>query len=104
MHVSKATSKAENRGLIGFLDPVIRYFKETRAELRKVTWPSRQEAWNLTLIVAGTTVVMSIVLGGADWIFSQIMRLIVSQSWAGYIAGLVVVLGGAAAVHFSQRE
>jgi len=42
---------------------VVRYFKETRAELRKVHWPTRQEARNLTLIVLAVTVAMAILLG-----------------------------------------
>jgi preprotein translocase subunit SecE len=28
-----------------------KYFKEAYAELQKVTWPSRSEAWKLTLAV-----------------------------------------------------
>ena len=47
--------KQENR--------LVRYFKETRAELRKVHWPTRDEARNLTLIVLAVTVAMTIFLG-----------------------------------------
>jgi len=42
---------------------VVRYFKETRAELRKVHWPTRKEARNLTLIVLSVTVFMGVLLG-----------------------------------------
>ena len=41
----------------------VRYFKETRAELRKVHWPTRKEARNLTLIVLSVTIAMAVVLG-----------------------------------------
>ena len=47
--------KQENR--------LVRYFRETRAELRKVHWPTRNEARNLTLIVLGVTVAMTVFLG-----------------------------------------
>ena len=52
----------------------MRYFKETRAELRKVTWPTRQQATNLTLIVLAVTVAMALFLGAFDLIFSALIR------------------------------
>jgi len=56
---------------------IIRYLKETRAELRKVTWPSREEAIRLTLVVITTILVMAIVLGLLDYIYSKIIDLII---------------------------
>jgi preprotein translocase subunit SecE len=56
---------------------IVRYFKEVRAELRKVVWPSRQVTIRLTSIVFGVTVTMSLALGLLDWIFSQIFALII---------------------------
>jgi preprotein translocase subunit SecE len=55
---------------------IIRYFKDTRAELRKVTWPSREEALNLTLIVLAVTVAMAVGLGLIDYLFSLLFGLI----------------------------
>lgn len=40
-----------------------RYFKETRAEVRKVHWPSRKDARSLTTVVLLVTIVMTIFLG-----------------------------------------
>ena len=57
---------------------LVRYFKETRAEIRKVSWPTREEATNLTLIVLGVTVAMAIFLGAVDYVFATLIRLIVS--------------------------
>lgn len=56
---------------------VVRYFRETRSELRKVIWPTRQEAMNLTLVVIAVTVAMSALLGLVDYLFSQLFGLIV---------------------------
>lgn len=47
---------------------VVHYFKETRAELKKVNWPTRKEAQNLTTIVLIVTVSMAIIL----WLFDQL--------------------------------
>ena len=55
-----------------------RYFRETIGELRKVNWPTRQEATNLTIIVLIVTFSMSIVLGFLDFIYSRFMALILS--------------------------
>jgi preprotein translocase subunit SecE len=56
---------------------IVRYFKETRAELKKVTWPTRQEALNLTLIVVGFTIFMAALLGIIDYIFAWVFGLII---------------------------
>jgi len=58
-------------------NPVVRYLRETRAELSKVSWPSRQEATNLTIIVLVTVLVSSIVLGGFDYLFAKLFSLII---------------------------
>lgn len=56
---------------------IVRYLKETRAELRKVSWPSRQEALNLTLIVVAFTISMAALLGIIDYIFAWVFGLII---------------------------
>ncbi len=56
---------------------LVRYFKETRAEIRKVSWPTREEATNLTLIVLGVTIAMAIFLGAVDFIFASLIQLLV---------------------------
>lgn len=40
-----------------------RLVRETMGELRKVTWPTRQEAWQMTLIVLVVLAFMSVFLG-----------------------------------------
>jgi preprotein translocase subunit SecE len=55
------------------------YFQETRGELRKVVWPTRQEATNLTIIVIVVTIAMTIILSSVDYVFSEILRIIVEN-------------------------
>ena len=55
---------------------VQRYIRETVGELRKVNWPTRQEATNLTIIVLIVTFSMSIVLGLLDFIYTRLISLI----------------------------
>ena len=53
-----------------------RYIKETIGELKKVNWPTRQEATNLTIIVLIVTFAMSAMLGLLDLLFSRVFALI----------------------------
>ncbi len=56
-----------------------RYFRETRGELRKVTWPTREEAWRLTAIVLGVTAAFAVFLWAVDSVFSNMLRLLIEQ-------------------------
>ena len=56
---------------------ILRFFRETVAELRKVNWPTRQEATQLTVIVLLVVVVMSTLLGVLDFLFSRLFGFIV---------------------------
>ena len=67
----KKTGKQQN--------PISRYLRETRGELRKVTWPTRDESWRLTLIVLGVSFVMSVFLWFFDAIFSNSIQTLLEQ-------------------------
>ena len=58
---------------------VVHYFRETRAELRKVVWPTREEAINLTLVVVVTIVAMSAFFGVIDYLLTGLFRLLVAR-------------------------
>ena len=55
---------------------VVRYYRETVGELRKVSWPTRQEAVNLTSITLVVIVAMSAFLGTLDYVFNRLFALI----------------------------
>jgi len=55
---------------------ITRYYRETVGELRKVTWPTRQEAINLTVVVLIVTFGMSAFLGILDYLFTRLFALI----------------------------
>ena len=54
------------------------FFRETIGELRKVSWPTRKEAWNLTLIVLVVVFSMGTLLGLLDFLFTRFFALILS--------------------------
>jgi preprotein translocase subunit SecE len=72
-----AKSKSESTARSS-VNPVVRYLRETRAELAKVTWPTREEWLRLSGIVLAVTVVMAFILGAADAFGSWLIGLILS--------------------------
>jgi preprotein translocase subunit SecE len=55
---------------------VRRFYRETIAELRKVTWPTLAEARRLTSIVVVVIFLMAVFLTIFDYIFSELIALI----------------------------
>lgn len=55
----------------------IRVVKDTISEMKKVTWPSKKEWLNHTLIVTVFCAVMMIIVGAIDWGLSMLFSLIV---------------------------
>jgi preprotein translocase subunit SecE len=51
-----------------------RYFSETGGELRKVSWPTRQEAVQLTGLVLIVMVVMGLFLGLVDLLAGEFLN------------------------------
>ena len=42
-------------------------------EIKKINWPTREQAIKYTLIVIGASVAVAIFLGGLDFIFSSLL-------------------------------
>ena len=55
---------------------VVTFARESRMEVRKVVWPTRQEATQTTFIVLAVTVVMALALWGIDGIMVRLVRLV----------------------------
>lgn len=49
---------------------VMKFVRETQSELRKVTWPTREEIIRLTVVVVALSVSASIILFAADSLFA----------------------------------
>jgi preprotein translocase subunit SecE len=60
------------------MSKITQYFKETRAELKHVTWLSKQDALYYTLIIIVLSVLVAYFLGIFDFIFSRGLEWIIS--------------------------
>jgi len=54
------------------------FFEDVRAELDKVTWPSRKETIATTWVVIAIIVIISLYLGACDVVLAKLMRLILA--------------------------
>jgi preprotein translocase subunit SecE len=53
------------------------YFREVRAEMRHVSWPSRQLTITYTIVVVGVSLATAVYLGLLDYIFRFIIEKII---------------------------
>jgi preprotein translocase subunit SecE len=58
-------------------DQVRQWARDSRNELRKVTWPTPEQTRNLTIVVIVVCVVMAAFLGLVDALLSTLVRLII---------------------------
>lgn len=57
------------KGIIGF-------FRETKQELNKVTWPAKHEVWQATVVVIVVMLIMAAYIGAIDAICTILMRIL----------------------------
>ena len=58
---------------------VINFFNEVRAELVKVTWPTRDEVVKLTLTVFFVSGILGAYVGGLDYLFTTLLTKVVTK-------------------------
>jgi preprotein translocase SecE subunit len=59
-------------GFLAFLRP--RWMEDIINELRKVTWPTRQDTMNLTMVVVVVSIAVGLALGGIDLFFNWLIE------------------------------
>ena len=72
----KAKKKAEKNAKPGIFARASKWFKDMKAELKKVVWPTRKQTINNTLIVLACVVVVAIFIGLFDFIATNAIELI----------------------------
>ncbi|MDO4988826.1 MAG: preprotein translocase subunit SecE [Synergistes sp.] len=54
------------------MDKVLGYIRESKAELNKVAWPTKQQLWYSTVVVLVVTAISAIYLGLVDLLLTGI--------------------------------
>ncbi len=70
----KGKSKKENSSLPKPLRKIANYFSKSISEFKKVVWPSRKEAWQLTFAVIVFSAVFTVVIIFVDYIYKNIIE------------------------------
>ena len=58
---------------------VVEFFRDSRTELRKVVWPTRQETMQTTLVVVAMVIVLALILWGMDGILVWLIGWLTGQ-------------------------
>ncbi|MFA5305883.1 MAG: preprotein translocase subunit SecE [Candidatus Babeliales bacterium] len=60
------------------MNKAMSFLNEVKAELKKVTWPTKDELFGSTIIVCILVVVFALILGGMDAIFTAFIKHLTS--------------------------
>ena len=58
------------------MEKVLDYIRESKAELNKVTWPTKQQLWYSTIVVVIVTLIASAYLGLVDLLLTGLFSKI----------------------------
>ena len=68
---------------MGVVTRIREFVQEVIAEFHKVTWPSRAELINSTVVVIVVTVVLALFLGAVDIVLARVVEWILSGGRKG---------------------
>lgn len=73
-------------------NPLVAYYRSTRAELNKVSWPTFSQGWSMTKIVLAVTFGMAFFLGVLDFFFGWLLSNVVTGNVLFVVLGVFVVI------------
>lgn len=56
---------------------IMKFFRETKSEMKKVSWPSKEQLIRNTGVILAFVVIMTIILSLVDFGFERLLSLIV---------------------------
>ena len=54
----------------------VQFVRESKAELKRVDWPSKEDVFSSVKVVIVSTVVIAVLLGVLDLAFTQVFRML----------------------------
>ncbi len=58
------------------LEKITKFLKEVNAELRKVTWPTKDELIGSTIVVIVVSLILAVFIGVVDRVLASLVRAI----------------------------
>jgi len=59
---------------------ILEFLQEVKAEFKNIAWPKRDALIQLTFVVISISIIISLILGGFDFIFTQGINLVGSPA------------------------
>ncbi len=56
---------------------MMKFFRETKSEMKKVSWPSKAQLIRNTVVILAFVIIMTIVLSLVDFGFERLLSLII---------------------------
>jgi len=100
--VSKTAVRA--RGGEGLVARLKAYIKETRAEIGRVTWPTREQALRLTGIVLAVTAALAAFLALIDYVFAWFIARVMGYDVIAMIVAALLAIGAVVWWVLSRRH
>ena len=63
--------------LKGFVNGISGFVDEVKVEIRKSTWPNREELINSTIVVIVSVALLGTFVGVSDWLLTKLMQAII---------------------------
>ena len=60
-----------------FFSGIAKYFRDTRSEMKKVVWPTKEQTRNNTVVVIAVVIIAAVFMIAVDAIFGGIIGLLV---------------------------
>lgn len=61
------------------MSKISNYIKASIEEMKKVTWPTKKETYNHTVLVIGVSLAVAAFLGALDYIFNWALELVINK-------------------------
>ena len=61
------------------MNKITNYLQESVAEMKKVTWPTKKETYNYTILVIAISLGVALFLGILDYVFTTGLQFIINR-------------------------
>lgn len=55
---------------------IIQFLQEVKTEFKNISWPKKDSLIQLTIVVISISIIISLILGGFDYLFTQSIALV----------------------------
>lgn len=68
---------AENKNNAVKKDKALKFFRETKSEMKKVSWPSKEQLFHNTIVILSFVIIMTVILSVLDLGFEKLLSFII---------------------------